>query len=215
MAEPESYLCKVLVVGAKATGKTCLIRRYTTNSFSNATKPTLGVDFAVKDIPISDSINLSLQIWDIAGQERYESMTRSYYQAAVGALVVYDRTREATWESACKWKEDIDKKVTLPDGQPIPCVLVANKCDLEAKPPRSGEELDAFCKEHRFVGWIETSSKENTNVEECFQLLVQKVREKDIWISKNPAQSDPAPRRKPCCGGAAKEENPLKLRQSR
>ena len=89
-----------------------------------------------------------LQLWDIAGQERFGNMTRVYYREAVGAFVVFDVTRVATFEAVQKWKNDIDSKVrtcvhsfflgltawlqvTLPpDDRPIPVVLLANKCDL-------------------------------------------------------------------------------------
>lgn len=54
-------------------------------------------------------------------------MTRVYYKEAVGAFVVFDITRVATFEAVVKWKNDIDVKVTLPDDRPIPVVLLANK----------------------------------------------------------------------------------------
>lgn len=54
-------------------------------------------------------------------------MTRVYYKEAVGAFIVFDVTRGSTFESVAKWKQDLDTKVQLPDGSPIPCVLLANK----------------------------------------------------------------------------------------
>lgn len=61
------------------------------------------------------------------GQERFGNMTRVYYKEAVGAFIVFDVTRSSTFESVAKWKQDLDTKVQLPDGSPIPCVLLANK----------------------------------------------------------------------------------------
>jgi Ras-related protein Rab-32 len=54
-------------------------------------------------------------------------MTRVYYKEAVGAFIVFDVTRAATFDAVVKWKQDLDTKVQLPDGSPIPCVLLANK----------------------------------------------------------------------------------------
>ena len=54
-------------------------------------------------------------------------MTRVYYKEAVGAFIVFDVTRTATFEAVVKWKQDLDTKVQLADGTPIPCVLLANK----------------------------------------------------------------------------------------
>eukprot|EP00993_Chasmostoma_nieuportense_P003661 NODE_4366_length_799_cov_72.492560_g4208_i0.p1 GENE.NODE_4366_length_799_cov_72.492560_g4208_i0~~NODE_4366_length_799_cov_72.492560_g4208_i0.p1 ORF type:complete len:207 (-),score=48.50 NODE_4366_length_799_cov_72.492560_g4208_i0:125-745(-) len=177
--EPSEFLYKVLVVGEGGTGKTCIIRRYVHNIFQMSTKATIGVDFALKVLNWDKAKNITLQIWDIAGQERYGQMTRVYYQAAVGALVVYDVSRGDSFEAIAKWKQDIDSKVFLPDSSSIPCVLLANKCDLEAAPPRTTEELDRFCEEHSFVGWYETSSKENINIETAFKFLVEKILEND------------------------------------
>jgi|EP00670_Eutreptiella_braarudii_P003857 small GTP-binding protein len=177
--EPLEYLYKVLVVGEGNTGKTCIIRRYVHNIFQMSTKATIGVDFALKVLNWDRTKNITLQIWDIAGQERYGQMTRVYYQAAVGALVVYDVTRPESFDAVAKWKQDIDNKVFLSDGSKIPCVLLANKCDLPEVPERTKDELDSFCASHGFVGWFHTSSKENINIEKAYKFLVDKVLEND------------------------------------
>jgi Ras-related protein Rab-32 len=64
---------------------------------------------------------------DIAGQERFGNMTRVYYKEAVGCIVVFDVTRASTFDAVSKWKADLDNKVHLPDGNPVPCILLANK----------------------------------------------------------------------------------------
>jgi len=62
-----------------------------------------------------------------SGQERFGNMTRVYYKEAVGAFIVFDLTRASTFDAVTKWKNDLDLKVQLPDGRPVPCVLLANK----------------------------------------------------------------------------------------
>jgi GTPase SAR1 family protein len=69
------------------------------------------VDFALKVINWDQNTVVRLQLWDIAGQERFGNMTRVYYREAVGAFVVFDVTRVATFEAVQKWKNDIDSKV--------------------------------------------------------------------------------------------------------
>lgn len=56
-------------------------------------------------------------------------MTRVYYKEAVGCFIVFDVTRGSTFEAVNKWKTDLDNKVQLPNGDPVPCVLLANKVD--------------------------------------------------------------------------------------
>uniref|UniRef100_A0A3Q2QZR3 RAB38c, member of RAS oncogene family n=1 Tax=Fundulus heteroclitus TaxID=8078 RepID=A0A3Q2QZR3_FUNHE len=99
-------------------------------------------------------------------------MTRVYYREAVGALVVFDVTRASTFEAVLKWKDDLDSKLTLNHGRPVPVVLLANKSDqIACQLPK----LDSFCKENGFVGWFETSAKENTNIEEAAHCLVEHI----------------------------------------
>ena len=98
-----------------------------------------------------------LQLWDIAGQERFGAMTRVFYREAKGAVVVFDISKkETSLSSAQKWKEDIDDKVNYKE-QPIPVLLLANKCDLNSIDTQTQEELDQFCKDHKFIGWFEFS----------------------------------------------------------
>lgn len=66
------------------------------------------------------------------GQERFGNMTRVYYKDALGAFIVFDVTRPATFDAVIKWKQDLDAKVSLEDGTPIPCVLLANKVNTPA-----------------------------------------------------------------------------------
>lgn len=57
-------------------------------------------------------------------------MTRVYYKEAVGCFIVFDVTRASTFDAVVKWKTDLDSKVQLADGSPVPCVLLANKVRL-------------------------------------------------------------------------------------
>lgn len=65
------------------------------------------------------------------GQERFGNMTRVYYKEAVGAFIVFDVTRVSTFEAVTKWKQDLDAKVQLANGETIPCVLLANKVGIK------------------------------------------------------------------------------------
>jgi len=183
-------MCKILVVGDIGAGKTSIIQRYVNNHFSTQYKSTIGVDFALKVIQINQSTILRLQLWDIAGQERFGNMTRVYYREAVGAFVVFDITR-ANMEAVQKWKKDIDAKVTLPDGSPIPVILLANKADLlrEGAGPDISE-MDKYCMDQGFVGWEKTSAKDNLNVDKGMKMLIDTVLEKTQGIQPQVEKGD-------------------------
>jgi len=180
------YVCKVIVVGDIGTGKTSLIQRYTNGIFDKGYKATIGVDFCLKEIQWSRNTTVSVQLWDIAGQERFANLTRMYYKEARGAFVVFDVFREKTFEAVLKWKADIDSKVTLPDGRVIPVVLLANKCDLTDKTI----DLDEFCKKHGFEKWFLTSAKEDIGINEASRCLVQKILENDESYSKTSSSTE-------------------------
>ncbi|KAM8747463.1 ras-related protein Rab-38 [Acanthopagrus schlegelii] len=172
----QERLLKVLVIGDLGVGKTSIIKRYVHQVFSQHYRATIGVDFALKVLNWDQRTVVRLQLWDIAGQERYGNMTRVYYREAVGALVVFDMTRLSTFQAILKWKGDLDSKVALGNGRSVPAVLLANKCDqrrhgLCPKLPK----LENFSREYGFVGWYETSAKDNTNIDAAITCLVKNI----------------------------------------
>ncbi|XP_044577994.1 uncharacterized protein LOC123260759 isoform X1 [Cotesia glomerata] len=189
VTEKREHLYKILVIGELGAGKTSIIKRYVHQFFSQHYRATIGVDFALKVLNWDPNTIIRLQLWDIAGQERFGNMTRVYYKEAVGAFIVFDVTRSATLDAVVKWKQDLDSKVQLPDGSPIPCVLLANKCDQSKEGlANSPGKMDDYCKEKNFVGWFETSAKENINIEEAARFLVNKILQNDQIMKGNGAQ---------------------------
>jgi len=129
-----------------------------------------------------------------------------YYKEAVGALVVFDVTRVTTFEAVTKWKNDIDAKVMLPDGSPIPVVLLANKCDLAKEGlVKNAQQMDKHCEDKGFIGWFETSAKENINIDKACRFLVQKILENDVSTVKkeeptiDPSRDAQQPKQGGCC----------------
>ncbi|KAJ8399427.1 hypothetical protein AAFF_G00411390 [Aldrovandia affinis] len=102
-------------------------------------------------------------------------MLRVFYKGAVGAFIMFDLTRSCTFEAVSKWKQDLDCNVKLPDGCPIPTVLLANKCDQKNGDTIDISLLDRFCKEAGFLGWFHTSAKENVNVDTAGHFLVESI----------------------------------------
>ncbi|XP_073528792.1 ras-related protein Rab-32 [Phyllobates terribilis] len=207
--ERREHLFKVLVIGELGVGKTSIIKRYVHQLFSQHYRATIGVDFALKVINWDSKTLVRLQLWDIAGQERFGNMTRVYYKEAVGAFVVFDVTRGSTFEAITKWKSDLDSKVHLPNGGPIPAILLANKCDQKREnSAHSPSQMDHFCKENGFVAWFETSAKDNVNIDEASRCLVDNiltnsknfpVEENDVGSVQLDQETMPAESKSQCC----------------
>ncbi|XP_043220302.1 ras-related protein Rab-38-like isoform X1 [Amphibalanus amphitrite] len=170
------HLYKILIIGELGTGKTSIIRRYVGQTFSKHYRATIGVDFALKVLQWDANNIVRLQLWDIAGQERFGSMTRIYYTEAVAAFIVFDVNRATTFDAVLKWKADLDDKVQLSNGDPVPCVLLGNKCDLPKEGLASSpEKVSEWARQRGFVGSYETSAMENKGIDEAMNFIVRKI----------------------------------------
>ncbi|CAG9534918.1 unnamed protein product [Cercopithifilaria johnstoni] len=175
----DQFLFKILIIGDVGTGKSSIVQRYAHNLFTQHYKATVGVDFATRNLLWNDDTTLRLQLWDISGQDRFSNMTRVYYKDAHGALVVFDCTRQNTYDGALRWKTDLDSKITLASEKPLPSVLVANKADLDNK--ITDEMLEEYREKGGFLNALKTSAKANYGIENTFGLLVEQILE----IKKN------------------------------
>ena len=161
------YLFRYIIVGDMAVGKSCILLQFTDNKFRNQHELTIGVEFGAKTISINGK-SVKIQIWDTAGQEAFQAITRTYYKGAIGALLVYDITRKETFIHVTKWLEEVRNN----SSKTITVILIGNKKDLEDKRQVSYEEGEAFAKENGLM-FLETSAKTAYNVVEAFNLSAQ------------------------------------------
>ncbi|KAL0217193.1 hypothetical protein RCL1_007676 [Eukaryota sp. TZLM3-RCL] len=163
MAQKSVYdhVFKLVISGDTACGKSSLLSRYIERKFDETLTHTIGVEFGSALISLEGK-TIKLQIWDTAGQERFRSITRSYYRSAFGCLLVYDVTRRETFHHIASWLSDAR---SLSDPNSVIC-LVGNKCDLPSRSV-STEEGRKFAEDNGLL-FIETSAKDNTNVEDLF-----------------------------------------------
>ncbi|KAL1823597.1 hypothetical protein ACET3Z_010375 [Daucus carota] len=171
MDEDCDYLFKAVLIGDSAVGKSNILSRISRNEFQLDSKPTIGVEFAYRNVKVGDKL-IKAQIWDTAGQERFRAITSSYYRGALGALLVYDITRKNTFESLKKWLHEL-REFGNPD---MVIVLVGNKSDLSdsrqvvVEDGQTLAQLEGLC-------FMETSAKENINVEEAFLSMINRIYE--------------------------------------
>lgn len=143
-----------------------------------------GADFALKIIRCEDGNVIRLQLWDIAGQERFGNMTRVYFKGAVGAVVVHDINKKGPncFDAPRRWKKELDEHVgaggKTADGKGVPTVLLANKSDLLGDRALPTEALDKLVSEAGFYKWFDTSAKTGHNVDAAITALVEEVMRK-------------------------------------
>ncbi|XP_057770484.1 ras-related protein RABA6b-like [Salvia miltiorrhiza] len=169
MEEECDYLFKAVLIGDSAVGKSNLLSRFARDEFCLESKPTIGVEFAYRNIRVADKL-IKAQIWDTAGQERFRAITSSYYRGAMGALLVYDITRRSTFESLRKWLKELREF----GSREMVVVLVGNKSDLTHSREVSLEDGQTLA-QLEDLSFMETSAKENSNVEDAFLQMINRI----------------------------------------
>ena len=172
--EIDHWIFKLILLGDSCVGKTSLINQYVEKKFDEDYKPTLGVSI-IKTSVILDQIRskVSLILWDMAAQEKYQKYRKFYFEGCVGALLVYDITRPSTFNNIkSKWYNDFKNYVGLKNSVYL---LIGNKNDLVDERNVDKEDGKNLANEINAADFIETSAKNGDNVEKAFLRLIQKV----------------------------------------
>lgn len=166
------YMLKYIVVGDTGVGKSCLLLQYTDKRFEPAHDLTIGVEFGSRMFTDHDA-TLKLQVWDTAGQESFRSITRSYYNGAAVAILVFDVTRRETFTHMRQWVREIREHC----GTSTTLMLVGNKADLTVRRSVRTSEGEALALE---VGafYCETSAKTGKNVAGIFEIPARAVHKR-------------------------------------
>ncbi len=166
---------KICLIGATGVGKTSLTSRYVHSEFSDSYLTTIGVNIETREIRRRAS-ELQLVIWDLSGEDEFQSVQASYLRGAAGYLLVVDGTRRGTVDTAC----GLVQRVREAAGR-IPYVLVINKIDLAASWEITPADTEALRRTSCAV--IETSARTGAGVSTAFDLLA------DTILTENPRWS--------------------------
>lgn len=162
-------LFKIIVIGDQGTGKSCILSRYTDNTFSTTSIATIGIDFRSKTLTI-DGTQVKLQIWDTAGQERFRTITTAYYRGADAVILVYDVCDIDSFHNITQWKDAVLEYAP----KQIKIILVGNKCDMKIKRAVSTEEGLDLAKELRIM-FVEVSAKTGKNISRVFVKITKSM----------------------------------------
>ena len=163
---------KILILGDSKVGKSCFLTRYADKTFQEDYLSTIGMDYKIKNYELENGNIIKLYIWDTAGQDRFRSITSNYYKGADGIILIYDITKQETFNNVRNWitsiKEEAPAKVVL--------ILVGNKVDDEKNRAVQQSEGEKIADEYN-LPFLECSAKSDINVTETFDVLVKKIVE--------------------------------------
>uniref|UniRef100_A0A6A7G2G5 Rab GTPase n=1 Tax=Hirondellea gigas TaxID=1518452 RepID=A0A6A7G2G5_9CRUS len=178
------YLVKLLMIGDSGVGKSCLLLRFSDESFTTSFITTIGIDFKIKTIEL-DGKRIKLQIWDTAGQERFRTITTAYYRGAMGILLVYDVSDEQSFLNIRNWIRNIEQHA----AESVNKILIGNKCDMVEDKVIDSARGKALGEEYN-VKFFETSAKTGINVGDAFISIARDIKTR---LMDNPTSSgDPS-----------------------
>ena len=153
-----------LILGDKMVGKTSILERYVNNTFNPNYITTIGMDKRMKRIEVNN-YDITISITDTAGQERYRSLSKSFYKQADAILIGFSLTDKISLNNINYWFEEINnnRKESL-----VGLVLFGNKCDDKI----NAEDITPIINKYNLT-YFETSAKANINIQELFEFLIK------------------------------------------
>ena len=167
---------KLVIIGNSFVGKTSLMLRYADDVFKSKHISTIGVDFKIVNVEVDGTV-VKLQIWDTAGQDRFRTISSTYYRGAHGAIIVYDVSSVDSFNKVEHWLEDMDTY-----KKNVYKIIVGNKNDNtdDSLNSKAVSSRDAQLLAKRLnLKLFETSAKENINVKEVFEDMARELLEKE------------------------------------
>jgi Ras-related protein Rab-7A len=148
-------LTKVVILGNLGVGKTRLMNVYCGDNDESTV--TVAQDCRKMEEKVG-ATNVTLQLWDTAGQEKYNSINFSFYRGANCCILVFDITDVESFERLNKWKTNFVDAVNPSESDNFPYIVVGQKLDLEAERKVSEADARAWCESQKIKNYFETSA---------------------------------------------------------
>ena len=147
-----NYIIKCALIGDYGVGKSSIVSRYIDDTFYHSITSTIGVDFRHKVLDYKENI-YKLQIWDTAGQEKFESIVKSYIRDLDVCILVFDVNSLSSFKKLDRWlylvKHISEKHHYI--------YLVGNKSDKDLREVSIGD-INKFCLDNN-LEYLECSAK--------------------------------------------------------
>ena len=181
----EFMLCKVVLLGEQGVGKTSIITRYISNKFSEFILSTSTASYATKKLELDKNQKIKFQIWDTAGQEKFRSLAKIFYQNASTIILVYDITERNSFE---KLKEYWVKEIKNNAPNDIIIAFVGNKSDNYEAEVVSIDEGKELAKELNAIFKL-TSAKLGIGINELFENIAKKFIDPSLIFNESNKES--------------------------
>ena len=185
----------LILLGEMHVGKTSFIKRFDANSFDKNLITTLGVDFIEKSIQLKNEKKITLKIYDTAGQERYRTLTKSYYKKADGVILIYSINDRDSFDKINQWIMEIKEQAK----EEVIIYLIGNKCDDESNRTVKKKEGEELSKKNK-IAFFESSAKLDINIKNVFLEISEAIIERKVNEGENGTQlSAKKAKKKKCC----------------
>lgn len=174
------FCFKTIIIGDLNVGKTSLINRYVHNNFHENYKATIGVDLYNKELKYNTK-RVSLQLWDTAGAERFQSVAPSFYRGCDSCILVFDLTNKKSFDNLEVWIDEFLIYANPRDPNKFPFVLLGNKSDLVNHDNNiiNQARINKFCK-MRNIKYFSVSAKNSNNIFTAFNYLISIMMNTEI-----------------------------------
>lgn len=177
-AENPDHIFKLHLVGDAGIGKSCFLLRFTDDEYKESYLSTIGIDVKNTQVRLADA-NIKLQIWDMPGQERFKGGESTYYYGSHAAFVFFDLTHRLSFDNIDRWIDHYSRSIAKIDRDKCLIVLIGTKSDLVAQRDISQQDIDTLLKKHPEIKvCIQTSAKDNLNVDAAFESMATLLIEK-------------------------------------
>ena len=160
---------KIITLGDCSVGKTSIIKRYITDTFDEDTAPTLGITHSFKILEVGHDSKIKLSIIDTNGQEKYKSLSVSYFRHADVVLFIFNLNEPKSFINIQEWINTYNKNN---EKRALLRYLIGNKSDLEQKVEQN--LIDEFAEKNE-MPYIATSAKNNSQINELFQQIGEEL----------------------------------------
>ena len=192
---------KILLCGNSGVGKTSIFKRYYENKFEANYTTSIGIDFQTKEINHNDKL-YSIHLIDTAGEERFRSITSSYFRMAEYYLLVFDLTNKNSLMALSSWIESLKEHIEKPKY-----IILGNKSDLEKNliPEQEINEVlnDKDNLKINDENFLKVSAKTGENINKTFEYvlnIIEQTSDKDEQIIKQPIKKVKINKKKmKCC----------------